>query len=559
MLLRPLCLILLLLSASALAQTQPPDFEGGEVEEAEFEVVKSRENKLPPASRNYQKVQETARPATEPQFEYEFPTFRQDGLPDLEPRIRVKTLPKEPLNKLYGNYVKGGVGNYATTYLEGFFTNKRSEDYQYGAQLRHLASARGPVDQGNSGAGENLIKVFGDRFGERANVGGWASYERRRYNFYGYAPSPEPSGDSLKQVFNMIDAGVRLSSHDADAPLQYQLRAHVGRVADFLEARETEFNLGGESRYALSESSSIRVGLMSAFTNRRDAGVGEDSTTSIGRNLVVLSPAYRWQQGDFFVTAGANAAFNNDTANASGFHLYPHLHVDYALVPERFETFAGLTGTMEKVTLRTLADENPFLAPNAELRHANQTFKVYVGARGQLINRFSYRTELSFSNYQNLPFFLNAPDDTVKFDVVYDGTGNTSVVGFNGELTFDATTDLRLTAGTDVRSYGTNQLARPWHRPAFVGGLTATYDIREKIRIGTNLFYQSAVWAFDPRLDEETQLDGLVDLDVRLEYLFSERASAFLNFDNLLNQQNPRYLYYPTRGLMVMAGATYAF
>jgi outer membrane receptor protein involved in Fe transport len=50
-----------------------------------------------------------------------------------------------------------------------------------------------------------------------------------------------------------------------------------------------------------------------------------------------------------------------------------------------------------------------------------------------------------------------------------------------------------------------------------------------------------------------------VDVNVKAEYAVFDRLSAFLALNNLLNQKYQRFLYYPSRGLTVMLGATYSF
>ncbi|SDM29937.1 hypothetical protein SAMN05421823_11215 [Catalinimonas alkaloidigena] len=543
-----------LLSTQAFAQTRPNEpFGEGEVEEAEFEIVQSRENELPPANRRFQKVPETTRPVENKVQDYQFSTFRISNLPNLEPRLRVKTLPKEPLNKLYGNYIKVGVGNYATTYAEGFFNSKRTENYQYGAHIRHLASARGPVNKSYSGSGENMVKLYGNMFGKKATLGGTFGYTRERYNFYGFAPEAELPDDSVKQVFNTVEVGVNLKNNDTDAALDYQAEVRFGRIADFLAARESELNVDLKTTYDLQSGSTILVDVETSFTQR------QDEATEQNRNWVMVRPAYRYFNNGFLITLGANIGYENDTIGDSDLHLYPRANIEYALLPEKLTAFAGLNGELEKTTLRTVVAENPFLAPNVELRHANKRFDVYGGIRGQVVSRLAYQVQASFRNYKNYHYYLNSPSDTAKFNLVYDGDGGTTLFNLSTQLTYEPLPKLQLGWKADAYAYSPGELEEPWHRPAFTTGVTVRYNVMDKVLLSTDVFYNSAIFARNPTTDAIVKLDGMLDWDARAEYLLSERASIFLSLDNLINQQNQRFLYYPTRGRMIMFGGTYSF
>jgi hypothetical protein len=63
-------------------------------------------------------------------------------------------------------------------------------------------------------------------------------------------------------------------------------------------------------------------------------------------------------------------------------------------------------------------------------------------------------------------------------------------------------------------------------------------------------------FAPEPRLGTIAELKGLTDIDLKIDYKFSEKFSVFLEMDNILSQKNQRYLYYQNRGLLVLLGAS---
>ena len=65
--------------------------------------------------------------------------------------------------------------------------------------------------------------------------------------------------------------------------------------------------------------------------------------------------------------------------------------------------------------------------------------------------------------------------------------------------------------------------------------------------------------ALNPTSLEPENLKALADLNVKGEYFFKKRFSAFISLHNLLNNRNERFLYYPTQGFRVMLGASAFF
>src|SRR5688500_2326453 len=109
-----------------LTNTCPVFSQQGNIEDKVVIIEKEAKLELPVASRNYQKII-----IESPKFQNKFQDYAYSDvnfeLPRLPAKIKVPTIPPDPLTKLYGNYVKAGFGNYTTPYLEAFVNSKRSE------------------------------------------------------------------------------------------------------------------------------------------------------------------------------------------------------------------------------------------------------------------------------------------------------------------------------------------------------------------------------------------------------------------------------------------------
>ena len=177
---------LLILSSSYTNSFGQNDGDG--VEDKVVIIEKEAKLELPVANRNFQKIiYEAPRTKAKPQ-QYEFRDVALE-LPKLAAKIKVPTIPPDPIAKLYGNYVKAGFGNYTTPYLEGFFNSKRSDQFNYGIHVKHLSSQNGPVKSDKySGLSATSLNEIGGSikyFTGKAIVDGALDFTSTGFNYYG--------------------------------------------------------------------------------------------------------------------------------------------------------------------------------------------------------------------------------------------------------------------------------------------------------------------------------------------------------------------------------------
>jgi hypothetical protein len=544
------CIILISFICSLDLSAQVKRDENGEIEDAEIIIEKNREIALPEANRNFEKITAPVRQPDPVLQQYQF-IERNAKLPDLNPRFRVLQMPTEPLKKLNGNYVKGGLGNYANTYLEGFFNSTRNSDYSYGLRFKHLAWARGPVDKGNSGSSENMIGVHGRYFLDALTAGASLEYSRDRYNFYGYTPGKEVDKSDIKQVFNTISLKTNFTSNNTKSPLDYRLDVGVINLSDAYDAREFEFGTQLKGNYAINENLKAQLNTDLFITSRKDS-------TSQSRNLFRLKPLVQYKMDVITFSAGLNAVFENDTAKTDdNLHIYPVLQVEY-LFMDKFTFFGGFEGDIQRTTLRQFVNENPWLAPNVALLHTNKARDIYGGVKGDIGSGLSFATRLAFTGYKNLYFFVNGNPDSTKFNTVYENDF-TNVLNFTGELGYTYSEKLRLGLKAEFYNYSLKNLEEAWHRPSFTTTVLGSYNFNNKLFFNTEIYYLGGITAKNFASNKKVDLDPIIDLNIKGEYLFFDKFSAFLSFNNLLSSKYQRYLYYPSRGLNILAGLTYTF
>lgn len=551
-----LLLLQVLMGMPLMAQQTPwedPETTKGEIKDANFIVVIDRVNTLPPAFRTFPKVDMVAPKEHFETQNYEFNDYKLT-VPDIECKVKILGVKPNDPKPVVGNYVKAGFGNYVTPYLDVFLASKENENYVYGARIKHLSSANGPVS--NSGNSNNDISAWGKYFMKDYTVTGGVDYWRNRVNFYGYdrIPSlPEPTKNDIKQVINNVVANVLLeTSAKNNTALNFKTGLQYSFLSDHYKATENEVVLNFTPKYDIDKDRAVIGNASLAYSNRADSG-------ALNRFMLVLRPQYALTLSKFKIKAGFDFTYENDTTKTtSNAHFYPLISAETEVITDKIIAEAGLDGGMEKNTLRSVLDQNMFIAPQVNIYNTNKKMDFYVGLKGALLKNLTFATKLSYRNYKNMYFIVNDTSDRSKFNLLYDN-GTTSLIKYSGELTYNQSEKLRLGIKGEYYHYETSKIEKAWQRPSFTSNFFATYNLRNKILFYADIYNMSGIVAKDFKTNEVKNLNTIFDVNIRTDYRYSEKFSAFLEVNNLFAQKYQRYLYYQNKGLNLILGITYRF
>ena len=557
-------ILLLLLGASAWAQQPAWEQEEGEIDDAEVVIEKNREIELPEASRQFERVPPTDVQSPTVDVSYQFEEIRPQ-LPTVDPKIRVLKIKEPPLEKLYGNYAKVGFGNFLTPYVDVFANNTRNDEYAYGVHLEHLSSRFGPVDRANSGSSHTQLEAEGKYFINGNTLSGEVGYERNRYHFYGYSPNtdPTPKRDDIKQIFNIISARLTLKRDRVNQAFDYKIGGSFHNLSDAYAASESQVGLQANVGYTINEQLAFGINSDLYLAARKDQPAGADRSTATHRNLFRFNPVVTFNtdedptQGLVF-HAGFRAVYENDTAkNADQLHLFPDLLAEYN-ISDGFSVYAGLDGDIERTSLLGFVEENPFLGPDVPLLHTNRAIALRGGIKGRFTSAVGFHAGFLAATYKNLYFYANSALDSSRFTILYD---QDRTLLFNPflEVSINSAERFRTVLRGDYFAYGVNQVAEPWHRPTTQLSVLSSYNAYDKLLFSAELMVMGGIKGINLESGRQKTLDAITDLSFQADYLFSSRFSTFLQFKNIFAQNYERFLNYPSRGLMVMAGVSYSF
>lgn len=538
---------------AALAQTQ-----GGEVESFEVEIKDIKELTLPTANRNFERIPPRASEPIKPPIRYDFQSFNFSA-PQVNPQIRPLKLKPAAPGKIYGGYLRAGYGNFGSPLLEGYITSRKDRDKLVGASLYHFSSAKGPVDGKNSGSGNSKLSLFGRTFNETFAVSGRVDAENRTTHFYGYPEGLELEASDIKQAYNLFKISGDVSNA-RNSDFSYKLGAVFSHLADKYDARETEADLLFNSGYKTGNDSRINIDASYAYMRRQDSEIDGG-----GRNLFVVTPSYSFMPvEDLLLRIGLSVTYENDTLESKDLHIYPVLHASYPVSPS-VDLVASLVGSMEKVSLQTLSYKNIWLAPNLPvINNTNKYYDFNLGINSRLGNKVGVSAGVTLSSYRNMHFFTNAentadqPYNQAKFNVVYE-TGWFNQTNLYGSITYAQSEKVKLMFRGDLFAYNTTTLEEPWHMPRYKMTANASFNVLQKLLLNFDVIGQGGMKALEPATNDVVKLDGAMDVNAKLEYLFSDSFSLFVQFNNITGNDYPIYLYYPVRGFQFLGGFTWTF
>jgi hypothetical protein len=523
----------------------------GEIEDVEIEIVKDRQITLPKASRNFEKIPPRPSEPITPPIQYDFQSFNFQA-PLVTPVLKPLKLKQQSESNVFGGFVRAGYGNYASPLLEAYINSRKDKNKLVGAHFYHKSSDKGPVDGKNSGSGNTSLSLYGKSFQDNVALSGSLDVDNRTTHFYGYPKGTEVNKSDIKQSYSLFKLSGDLSN-TKNTLFGYKLGAAFSYLADKYDAREAEVDLDFNSSYKISDDARIRLKAGYYIISRKDSAVEAKP-----RNLFVLAPSYEFKTlSDFTINVGLNAAYENDSIDDKGLHLYPNVNISYPINPS-LDFVAAFGGNIEKVSLQSLSYQNIWLAPNVPIFHTNKYYELSFGVNARLGNKIGATGGLSFASFRNMYFFVNSKEDQSKFDVAYN-KNYTQRTNLYGTLNYAQSETAKFMLRADYFLYATDGFPEAWHKPKYRLQADASFNVYQKLLFTINFIGQGGMKALDPVTDKTVTLKGALDLNFKTEYLFSESFSAFVQLNNITSNKYPLFLNYPVRGFQALAGITWSF
>lgn len=473
--------------------------------------------------------------------------------------IKAARLLADPLTRLYGSYLKLGIGNYLTPLAELSINKKRSKDYSLGVYARHISS-NGKVKLKNdekvfAGYGNNELDLYGKRIYDNSVFSISTGINDQSIYYYGYDPA---IGDTILEKENIkqnfLNLNVQLGYHSSyvdSGHLNYNIQVKYNYFAD--KFSYTENNVLAYGEFSVFRENTL-LGIDLSYNYIDETGI----VAARKNDIIQVSPWFKKKTGEWDLKGGLDILFDvvNDEIST---HFYPHARLQFNVAEHIFNAYFSISGKLEVNNFQKIAWENPYIKSGLQVKNSNHKLNIYGGFIGNISTSLSYGLRVTYKLVDDMYFYMNDTSDNLgnQFYTEYDDVQLTTVYG---EIMTRPIDQLSLTISGSYYKYTMASQERPWHKPAWDLTVSARYNLRDKILVNADIIGSGKryVKSYDLFGANESSLNGIIDINFGMEYRYTKNLSAFLRFYNLTSSRYQKWNQYPGHGFTIMGGITYS-
>jgi hypothetical protein len=448
------------------------------------------------------------------------------------------------------NYVKIGAGSVDLPYIKtGFSFGDGKTDF-FNVFANQLTSKGSLPYQKNSLTDVKLMGTV--KTDNKQEWAGSLGFKNDAYYLYGFRPDTlKYSGDQLRQTFQTF--GGQLSFRNTD-PTEFGLLYHPNlRVSVFSDNHDPK---GTESNTVLNLPLEKTIGKKFAF----DLGFTGDLThynlagpsSGQNNNLYLVTPGFLVKTSNLFLQASVIPSWDN-----KAFTLLPNFIANISTSDQRITIQLGWIGYYDKGSYQRFESINPWLAQPGFLLNTRMQER-YAGFKGSLTNHFTYAAKVGFTQYKNMPLFVN---DTLnggkQFVIRYESS--MEALQLHGELSYVQGEAFSATASLNVNQY--TQLKT---EPKAWGLLPVEFNTNLKWQAFKDFWAKLDLFAFDgaqyrANNGESFKGNGGVDMNAGVEFRITRQLNLWFQMNNIFNDKYERWHQYQVYGFNVLGGIVFSF
>jgi len=478
---------------------------------------------------------------THPIFSYDVPQQTLYYTYTSQP-LRPLALGKDTARQPFANYIAAGGGNLSTLYLDAGIGSIKGTNYETDIHI-HDISQKGNIEYQQSSL--SGLEAEGTLHEELSDWHAAIDVERNQYYYYGYDHHQyDYTSDEVRQTYTTIRACVDTKNTDSTDKIKY----HPAVIASLYDARfnTSETNIGVNAPFAYDFDNMLQA----MVAVNADIAHLATSTISANNGIAELLPGLNMHTEVF----DGHALLGLAVGMGGSGYILPDVGILLAIPNTRFRVSAGYQSTLRQNTYEQLSTENPYLS-NVYAAMQTKRDELYAGLQGSTGNHLSYSGRISWWQFAGLPTFLNDTGDHKQFYVVYDNVKAASVQ-LGARYTLADKWSAGIT-GDFYHFYNGNQ-PYVWQEPNTKIKGDFTVMLLSKLTITAYLAFMDGIYAKDGS-GSITKLKAIADLGGKAEYQIIPRLSAFVQLDNILNDQYQRWLHYQAYGINVYGGLRLKF
>jgi hypothetical protein len=496
-----------------------------------------------------QAVKETYTPTLPPR---EAALARFDyNIPSQTVNYAYKPMPLQPLamgsdttSKGFKNYVKAGLGNLRTIFLDAGFNQLAAKNVETFVHFGLLSQKGALPYQKQTLASLNAMAIY-----QQPKYNLLFDIAAHHHNFYqyGYDQAALPNKIAGKQTLSGGSVTTRFFDKGFDNN-GFRKVANVG--------------LSYYTGSIISSQAAVfgQVGLDKKWDSSLLA------TIAIEANTTQLNAPF-YNVNNSFASLKIGAKYNRDKVSLKAYllptigqnqntFLLNDIEFKYKLSDLKATIGMGLKGSLVQNTFQQLFEINPFISsfPSAQT-HTNEIFLLSEKSLG---HHLSFTGKVSWWQHENFATFINPSFvDPEKMMVLYIPKVN----ALSLQLGMRYQVGNNLSVGGQLAMFRFNNIvgnAKVWHTPSFRLNGDMQWNPLKDLSITAYMAYVGGNYAISPTY-QTIKLKAFVDMGFGAEYIAWQKISLFLNCNNLLNNKYQRWQAYQVYGINIYGGVRLKF
>ena len=404
-------------------------------------------------------------------------------------------------------------------------------------------------------------------------ISAFGEFGYNRFNYYGLnsdmiafseqnkdKEEPEYKNDDQKNSHLTAALNFRFRSKDYIEQWKYDLQTNWRLLKTHFNVAENTIFTDLAASYRMHESIlSLKFQMYNVFVSTPEDGPIDFSKAQNFKNFTVLkfNPYYSFVSEVGRLNLGLKASFGINQGKNTAFS--PDITGQVRVIDNVWYVYAGVTGDYKVNTLRSLANENIYLSPDARPEDTYIPLDIYLGTKLNIGKSVNTDIHVGYKIVNNQYFYVNKSDSTGMkntFDVVYDKNVGQFNCGAAVNYNFREKVDFSFKIG--YNKWSLEKQAEAWMLPAAQIGLGVSYVPTDYLRFNINYDLDAGRKA---KLGKDTSVDlkNFNDISLGANYKLMSFLDVFARFNNILNQRSEVWYGYPSQGFNFLLGLTLTF
>lgn len=404
-------------------------------------------------------------------------------------------------------------------------------------------------------------------------ISAFGEFGYNRFNYYGLnsdmiafseqnkdKEEPEYKNDDQKNSHLTAALNFRFRSKDYIEQWKYDLQTNWRLLKTHFDVAENTIFTDLAASYRMQESIlSLKFQMYNVFVSTPEDGPIDFSKAKNFNNFTVLkfNPYYSFISEVGRLNLGLKASFGINQGKNTAFS--PDITGQVRVIDNIWYVYAGVTGDYKVNTLRSLANENIYLSPDARPEDTYIPLDIYLGTKLNIGKSVNTDIHIGYKIINNQYFYVNKSDSTGMkntFDVVYDKNVGQFNCGAAVNYNFREKVDFSFKIG--YNKWSLEKQKEAWMLPAAQIGLGISYVPTDFLRFNINYDLEAGRKAKLGK-DSSVDLKNFNDISLGANYKLMSFLDVFARFNNILNQRSEFWYGYPSQGFNFLLGLTLTF